>query len=187
MKFLEKDKLENKLGKIKFKKIGILGGTFDPAHLGHIAISKEAKKKFNLKSVIWAITNKNPFKKKSKNLLNDRIIFAKKISSKDKFIKIKYFENLTKSNKTFDLISYYLNRNKNIKLYFLMGADCLINFHKWYKWRQIIAKCEIIVFDRFRYKSKSQKSITFRKYNKKGLKFINFKRVNISSSKLRKI
>ena len=52
MKFLEKDKLENKLGKIKFKKIGILGGTFDPAHLGHIAISKEAKKKFNLKHLV---------------------------------------------------------------------------------------------------------------------------------------
>ena len=55
---------------LKKNKIGILGGTFDPAHKGHLAISKEAKKRFRLNKIIWAITKKNPFKKKSKeNLL----------------------------------------------------------------------------------------------------------------------
>ena len=47
------------------KRIGILGGSFDPAHKGHIKISKEAKKRFNLKSVFWVVTKKNPFKQKS--------------------------------------------------------------------------------------------------------------------------
>ena len=59
------EKLGNKL-KIK-KKLGVLGGSFDPAHKGHLAISKEAVKKFKLKKVIWAITKKNPLKKSSKN------------------------------------------------------------------------------------------------------------------------
>ena len=67
-------KLENKL-KVKKIKIGILGGSFDPAHRGHLAISKEALKKFNLKSVIWAITNQNPFKGKSENNLKKKINF----------------------------------------------------------------------------------------------------------------
>ena len=65
-------KLETKL-KIKKNKIGILGGSFDPAHKGHLAISKEALKKFSLNSIIWAITNQNPFKEKSTNDLKKRI------------------------------------------------------------------------------------------------------------------
>ena len=47
------------------KKIGILGGTFDPPHRGHLQISIEAKKKYKINSIIWAVTKKNPFKKKS--------------------------------------------------------------------------------------------------------------------------
>ena len=54
-------------------KIGILGGSFDPPHKGHLAISVEAKKKYNLKKIIWAITEKNPFKRKSENSLTKRI------------------------------------------------------------------------------------------------------------------
>ncbi len=68
-----------------------------------------------------------------------------------------------------------------------MGADNLINFHKWYKWKIISQKCNILVFDRQGFKAKSLKSITFRTQNQKKLKFIKFKKVNISSSKLRKI
>ena len=58
---------------LKKNKIGILGGTFDPAHKGHLIISKEAVKRFMLKEVIWAITKKNPFKKKSYTNLATRI------------------------------------------------------------------------------------------------------------------
>ena len=48
-------------------KIGILGGTFDPAHKGHLQISKQAKKRFDLKNVIWAITKKNHYYKNNSN------------------------------------------------------------------------------------------------------------------------
>ena len=172
---------------INKNKIGILGGTFDPAHIGHIKISKEAKKRYRIDKIIWAVTKKNPFKNKSFLNLNERIKFAKKINSNNKFIEVKFFENIIKSNRTIDLIKYIKKKNKNTEIFFIMGADNLINFHKWKKSNLISSICNILVFDRNGYKSKSFKSVAFKKFNKKGLEFINFKKVNISSSQLRKI
>ena len=100
--------------------------------------------------------------------------------------KRKFYENLIKSNKTIDLINH-LKKNKNIEIYFLMGADNLISFHKWHKSKLISQKCNILVFDRHGYKKNSLKSKTFKQLNKDVLKFIEFKKVNISSSQLRKI
>ena len=177
-------KLENKLKPRKIK-IGILGGTFDPAHRGHLEISKHAKKKFKLKNIIWAITKKNPFKDESKLNLKSRTQFAKKLIGINNYIKIKFYEDKIKSNKTIDLIKH-INKDKKFEIYFIIGADNLINFHKWYKWKSIIKICNILVFDRLGYKAKSLKSVTFNDSNKK-LTFINFKKVNISSSQLRKI
>jgi len=175
------------LKKIKKNKIGILGGTFDPAHIGHIKISKEAKKKFKLNKIFWIITKKNPFKKKSFLSLEKRINHAKKININNKFIKIYFFEDKIKSNKTIDLMKFLKNRYKKTEFFFIMGADNLINFHKWKNWNKIAEISKILVFDRLNYKSKSLKSISFKKLNKKRLQFINFKKVNISSSQLRKI
>ncbi len=173
------------LGFKKKLKIGLLGGTFDPAHKGHIKISKEAKKRFQLDNIIWAITKKNPFKKKASLSLKKRIEYAKIIIKNNSFIKIRAYDNKINSNKTIDLINH-LKKNKNLNIYFIMGADNLINFHKWDKWKLISQKCNILVFDRQGYKAKSLKSITFRQLNKKKLRFIGFRKVNISSSQLRK-
>jgi len=167
-------------------KIGVLGGSFDPAHKGHLAISKEAKKRFDLKKIIWAITRKNPFKDKSKTTLSKRINYCKKIIGSNSFIRVKFYEDIIKSNKTIDLINY-IKKNNSIEVYFIMGADNLINFHKWHKSKSISQKCNILVFDRHGYKKNSLKSKTFKTLNKDSLKFIEFKKVNISSSQLRKI
>ena len=80
-----------------------------------------------------------------------------------------------------------ITKLKNTEIYFIMGADNLIYFHKWEKYNVITSLCKILVFDRDGYKSKSMKSLSFKKYNKKGLEFIKFKKVKISSSQLRKI
>jgi len=175
-------KLENN----KKIKVGILGGTFDPAHKGHLEISKQAKKLLNLKNVIWAITKQNPFKDISKSNLKNRIQFAKKLIAKNHYIKIRFYEEKISSNRTIDLINY-LKKDKKYELYFIMGADNLINFHKWHKWKSIVKKCNLLVFDRQGYKAKSLKSVTYNGVNKKRLSFIKFKKVNISSSQLRKV
>ena len=167
-------------------KIGIWGGSFDPAHKGHLSISKEAKRRFKFEKIIWAVTKKNPLKAESKTPISKKIKDCKKIIGLNSFIKVKFYENIIKSNKTIDLINY-LKKNKNIEIFFLMGADNLINFHKWFKSELISQKCNIIVFDRHGYKKNSLKSKTFKKLNNKTLTFVEFKKVNISSSQLRKI
>jgi len=178
-------KLENKLKPEKIR-IGILGGTFDPAHKGHLEISKQAKKRFGLKNIIWAITKQNPFKGENKSNLRSRIQFAKKIIGDNNYIKVKFYEEKLNSNRTIDLIKH-LTKKKQHEIYFIMGADNLIDFHKWYKWKSIIKKCNILVFDRKGYKAKSLKSVTFNDTGNKKLTFVNFDKVNISSSQLRKI
>ncbi len=167
-------------------KIGILGGSFNPAHRGHLAISKKAIKKYKLKNIIWAITLKNPLKRKSNVDINTRIKSCKKIIQSSKLIKIRYYEDIIKSNKTIDLVNY-IKKITNSEIYFIMGADNLVNFHKWHKWKTISKKCKIIVFDRHGYKKKSLNSISYKSLNGKNLNFIEFDKVNISSSQLRKI
>ena len=151
-----------------------------------MAISKEAKKRFKLKKVIWAITKKNPFKKESKTSIAQRIKYCKKIIGINSFIKVKFYEKIIRSNKTINLINH-LKKDKSVEIYFLMGADNLINFHKWYKSKLISKKCNILVFDRHGYKKNSLKSKTFKQLSKTNLEFIEFNKVNISSSQLRKI
>ena len=73
---------------IQKKYVGLLGGSFDPAHKGHLGISKIAIKKLKLKKIYWVITKKNPFKNRTFYSLNERIKYAKKIAKAQKKIKI---------------------------------------------------------------------------------------------------
>ena len=174
-------KLENKL----VEKIGILGGTFDPPHKGHLKISQIAKKKFDLKKIIWAITKKNPFKKKSYFDLNKRIKLSRILTKKQKYIKVDFFEKKINSNKTINLIKYFRSKSKKKEIFFLLGADNLLNFHKWDNWKKIPKICKIVVFDRNGFKAKAKKSTAYKSIKDKGLIYVEFKKVDISSSKIR--
>ena len=168
-------------------KIGVLGGTFDPAHKGHLVISRIAKKKIKLNYIIWSITLKNPFKKQPKNNVEKRIKISKKITEKDKFIKIEFLEPKINSKKTIDLIRFLKKINNTLDIFFIMGADNLITFHKWHSWKEIVKLAKIVVLDRQGYKLKSLNSIAAKKIHKDRWKFIKFKKINISSSQIRKI
>ena len=178
--------MSSKIFKNKKIKIGILGGSFDPPHIGHLKISRFAIKKFNLDQLIWIITKKNPFKKKPYFNIKKRIFLSKKILNKNNKIKINFLEPKIKSNKTYAAINYLKKKNKNASLFFLMGADNLISFHKWHQWNKIPNKAKILVFDRNGYKTKAIKSIAAKKLKNNDWQFIKFKKVNISSSKINK-
>tara|TARA_B100001029_G_C15007665_1_gene422154 strand:+ start:670 stop:1203 length:534 start_codon:yes stop_codon:yes gene_type:complete len=168
------------------KKIGILGGTFDPPHLGHLEISKFAARKLKLNSIIWAVTKKNPLKKKPMMSLKKRILLSRQIAKSFKKIKIKSYDNRIKSSETINLIKFLKNNTKNVKYYFFIGSDNLQNFHKWKKWREILKLCQIAVFPRRGYVKNSLNSKAFKAFGKSNFLILKSKMVNISSSKLRK-
>ena len=147
---------------------------------------RKQKKDLNSKKLFGQLQKKNPFKIESKTSVAERIKYCKKIIGINSFIKVKFYEKIIKSNKTINLINH-LKKDKSIEIYFLMGADNLINFHKWHKSKLISQKCNILVFDRHGYKKNSLKSKTFKHLSKANLEFIEFDKVNISSSQLRKI
>ena len=100
-------------------KVGILGGTFDPPHIGHLHISKIALKKLKLNKLIWVITKKNPLKKKPYLKIKTRIKLSKKITNKEKKIFVQCFDDKIKSINTFDMLNHIKRKQKRTKLYFL--------------------------------------------------------------------
>ena len=120
--------------KKNINKIGILGGTFDPPHIGHLNISIIALKRLKLNKLIWIVAKKNPLKKNPYLSANMRIKLSKNITQNNKKIFVKYLDNKVKSSYTFKVLNYLKKNNKKNQLFFLIGADNLINLHKWKKW-----------------------------------------------------
>jgi nicotinate-nucleotide adenylyltransferase len=170
----------------KNTKVGILGGTFDPPHKGHLHISKIGIKKLKLNKLIWVISKKNPLKKKPCLSTNIRLKLSKKITKNIKKILVRYLDDKVKSSSTYNLLKYMKKNNRNFKLYFLMGADNLVNFHKWDDWKKIPKLAKIVVFSRQNYSTTSLKSIASKKLCENDWIFINSKKINISSSIIRK-
>ncbi len=172
------------MASIEKKFIGLLGGSFDPAHKGHLGISNIAIKKLKLKKVYWVVTKKNPFKKKTFYSLEERVKYAKKISRAHKKIQTIYLENFVKSSRTIDIINYFIKK-KNVKnIYFLIGSDNLIKFHKWKSWKKIVNLVKLIVFSRRGYDRKGMKSIVVKNFKNKII-FIKNKYITISSTQLK--
>ena len=167
------------------KTIGLVGGTFDPAHKGHIAITKIAIKKFKLNKVLWVVTKKNPFKNNPYYSLSQRLKKAKEITKDIKKIQVIHLDKRVNSSRSINIINYLVNRKKLKNIYFIIGADNLINFHKWKDWKRILKLTKLIVFSRKGYDRKGSKS-TVTKYYKNKITFIKNRHIVISSTKLRK-
>ena len=167
------------------KTIGLVGGTFDPAHKGHIAITKIAIKKFKLSKVFWIVTKKNPFKNNPYYSLSQRLKKAKEITKDIKKIQVIHLDKRVNSSRSINIINYLVNRKKLKNIYFIIGADNLINFHKWKDWKRIVKLTKLIVFSRKGYDRKGSKS-TVTKYYKNKITFIKNRHIVISSTKLRK-
>ena len=154
-------------------KVGLMGGSFNPPHKGHYKIAKLALVSLNLDEVWWLITPQNPLKISKPAKYSERLRNSKKIT-KNMPITIKEIEKKIKSKYSYETIKYLKNHYKNIKFFWLMGADNLINFHQWQKWQKIIKDMPIVIFRRYGYNTKALKSTTSNIYK-------NFRTTNIKT------
>lgn len=170
-------------------KIGVLGGTFDPIHKGHLIIGEFARTSAKLDKVIYIPSGTHPFK-------NNKKITNSKIRSKMVELAIEsnpYFEisNIEIEregiNYTIDTLKYLKDKYKEAEIYFIIGSDILFEIEKWNEFEKLVNLCKFILFHRIdndekKLSNKIQKLET--KYN------MNIKRVNapvlsISSTEIR--
>ena len=172
--------------KLSKKTIGLLGGSFDPVHKGHISISKIALKKIKLDQIYWLITKKNPFKKKVHFSLEHRIKLAKKFTKNINKIQVLYLDKIVKSSRSINLINYFIKKKKLKNIYFIIGSDILIELHKWKSWKKIVKLTKLVVFSRKGYDKKSKNSTVAKYLKNKNIIYINNNPIVISSTSIRK-
>lgn len=130
------------------RKIGLLGGSFNPAHAGHLHISLEAMKRLGLDEIWWLVSPQNPLKRADE--LNDydlRFAHAQHVAAHPR-IRVLDLEQRHGLRYTIDTIRFLKNRQRGTRFVWLMGADNLAGFHRWRAWRAIAAQVPIAILDR---------------------------------------
>lgn len=142
-------------------KIGILGGSFNPCHDGHLHISNMAIKKLGLSQLWWIPTKKNPLKNNHNYMdYNLRLSDCKKLTKNFYKIRIKKFDYIY----SIKMIKMLKNRYKNYDFYWIMGADNLKNFHLWKDYVDILTCIKIAIFSRENHAISITKTKTFNIY-----------------------
>lgn len=140
------------------KKIGLLGGSFNPAHEGHLHISIHAADRLELDEIWWLVSPQNPLKPVSEMAsLENRVISAEKIA-KDPRIRVSTIEKELGTQYTIDTINALKKRFPQHKFIWLMGADNLSGFEKWKNWQDIFKTIPIAVLAREPYTKKALES-----------------------------
>lgn len=129
-------------------KIGLLGGSFNPAHDGHRTISLVALKKLGLDRVWWLVTPQNPLKSADDTADYDvRLEHARRAARHPRIV-VSDFERRMNVTFTFETLRLIRMRYSSVRFVWLMGADNLVSFSEWENWREIARLAPIAVFAR---------------------------------------
>ena len=129
-------------------RIGILGGSFNPAHEGHRHISLMALKSLGLDEVWWLVSPKNPLKSAAELAgFDERLRRARAVAAHPR-IRVSDLERDFPSAYTVDVLARLRRRWPRNRFVWLMGADNLAQFHLWRRWQDILASVPVAVFDR---------------------------------------
>ena len=127
--------------------IGLLGGSFDPAHRGHVHISREALKRMGLDRVWWLVSPGNPLKEHGPAPLADRMARARAVM-RDPRVVVTDLEARLGTVRTADTVARLQALYPGVRFVWLMGADNLVQFHRWGRWRDILRALPVGVLAR---------------------------------------
>jgi nicotinate-nucleotide adenylyltransferase len=127
--------------------IGLLGGSFDPAHAGHAHITREAIKRFGLDHVWWMVSPGNPLKSRGPAPLDQRIERAREVMDHPR-VQITDIERQLGTRYTASTLRALQARYRGVRFVWLMGADNLAQFHRWQDWRWIMDNVHVGVLAR---------------------------------------
>lgn len=172
------------------KKVGVLGGTLDPIHLGHLIIAQSAKEELGLDYVLFMPSGNPPHK--SKNSISDaydRLEMTRLAISNNKDFICSDFE-LRRDGViyTSDTLQLLLEENSDIELYFIMGADSLLSIESWHEPEKIFKLCHVVVADRdYHIEDIKKYSMYLRDKYEGDILLINSPIVAVSSSEIRRM
>ena len=137
-------------------RIGLLGGSFNPAHRAHRRISIEAIRALDLDEVWWVVSPGNPLKEDAKDMapFDRRLASAKRLARRSR-IHVSDFEQRGGTRYTIDTVRRLKRRYPGNSFIWLLGSDTLPNFHKWCDWRNLSREVPIAVIRRPGYDSQA--------------------------------
>ncbi len=130
--------------------VGIMGGTFNPIHLGHVKLAQAAYEQFGLDKVVFIPTGHPPHKKGSVIVSDEHRMKMVELAIED----YPYFEASDMEIKregytyTYDTLKELKSQNTQDEIYFIIGADSLFNLEKWFKPSEILKMCVMVAADR---------------------------------------
>ncbi len=184
-----------------YRTVGLLGGSFDPPHAGHVHVTREALKRFNLDQVWWLVSPGNPLKSDGPAPMDKRLAAARSIMQHPR-VKISDFEARAGTRATADTLAVLQARNPRVRFVWLMGADNLAQLHRWQNWHWIMENVPVGVLARPGDRISARMSPAANRYEKYRLRgreamllarmqapawcFINLPMVDLSSTEIRK-
>lgn len=145
-------------------RIGLLGGSFNPPHDGHRKLTLQALRRLGLDRVWWLVTPGNPLKDHGELApLDERIALCRKLSKHPR-IEVTGLEAAIGTSYSAETIAHLKAHNPGVQFVWLIGADSLVDLHRWKDWRSILAALPLAVFDRPGFRLKAEASTAARAY-----------------------
>ncbi|WP_243153399.1 nicotinate-nucleotide adenylyltransferase [Senegalia massiliensis] len=175
---------------MKIKKIGVMGGTFNPIHIGHLMIAEQSRKKFNLDKVIFIPTGSPPHKDERKlaNSLDRYIMTILATSNNNNFIVSDIETNRDGTSYTVDTLELLSKKYNDSELFFITGADSILDIENWRDTDRLLNICTFIAATRPGYNVDNVMDEIKKleeKYNKK-ISYLTIAPIDISSTQIRK-